>query len=819
MLGAGTQHPATSTQYPVTNNKKMIRNYFKIALRNIRRYPAHSIINISGMAIAMACAIIILLWVQHEMNWDRFYPNANELYRVIVNHQYKDGPLQQEVFAPVPLAAALKEEYPEILRASRYENIGTSLRKGDDLLSEKISFVDPDFLKMFHIELIQGDINTAFTGPYNLIISEEMAHKFFADEDPVGKTLTYKDIVLTVTGVAKNLPHNSQARFGFLAPFESLLRPEMQIGIKNDWIYPMGSCLIELNKGTDGRIVEDKIKNIIKRNNKDINAEISLQNFKKIHLYSARKYFGESFYIGNIIYVQLGSLIALLILIIACINYINLVTAQSARRAKEIGIRKVAGADKRKIMFQFLGESLLIVFVAHIIAMILVELLLPGFNSILYRGITDIEVNYKSVSLYMGLIAVVLFCGLLAGSYPALYLSSLKPSHILKGISDKNTGNAKFRRILVISQFTMSFLFILCTFIIRSQLNYMQNRNLGLNMYNTAHFEFTYGIQRETLKNKLLNNPHIESVTITGHQNVLSNWASVSGLSWSEKKAGDDILFHILLTDKDFAKTFQLELKEGRFLTSDEYAEDIQDQFINIVINEKAATLLGFKEPLGEVLLSSPGWKLRIVGIVKDFHFKQLRYAIDPLIILPIRTSLIGGNCYIRIQPGHTASAINDIRSLFKTLNVDYAPDVVFPDDDYDQMYMIEQKANTLFGIISIMAIIISCLGLIGLSTFMTLRRTKEIGIRKTNGAKSIEIFFLLSKEYIKLVMISFIISCPIALYATNIWLRSFVYRTHVGWWVFVLAWIIVMVITLLTVGFQTYRAASKNPVEALRYE
>ena len=544
----------------------MIRNYFKIALRNIWRYPAHSILNVIGMAIAMACAFLILLWVQHEINWDRFHQNADDLYRVLVNHQYNDGPLQQEAFTPVPLAAALKEEYPEIIRASRYEKIGMALPKGDEFITEEISFVDNDFLKMFNIELIQGDINSAFTGPHNLIISEEMADKFFADEDPVGKTLTYKDIVLTVTGVAKNQPHNSSARFGFLLPFEFLMKPEMQKGIKNDWMYASGACLIELNKGADSKLVEDKIKNIIKRNNKDINAEIFLQNFKRIHLYSARKYFGENFILSNIVYVRLGSLIAIILLIIACINYMNIVTAQSARRAKEIGVRKVAGANKRKIMVQFLGESLLIVFVAHGFAMILVELLLPGFNKVMYRGISEMEVNYQSAGLYLGIITVVLFCGLLAGSYPALYLSSLKPSNILKGTIDKNTGNAKFRRMLVISQFTLSFLFILCALIIRSQLNYMQKMDLGLNMYNTAHFELDEGIQRETLKSKLVNNPDIVSVTFTGHQNVLSNWAAAGGLNWKGKKAGDDIIFSILLTDRDFAKTFQLELKEGRLL-------------------------------------------------------------------------------------------------------------------------------------------------------------------------------------------------------------------------------------------------------------
>jgi putative ABC transport system permease protein len=791
----------------------MIRNYFKIAIRNIKRHSTFSILNISGMAIGMAGALLLLLWVQYEISWDRFHKNGDRLYRVLVNHTYNDGQLVQEAFTPVPLAAALKEEYPEIIRSSRYIKIKMALPKGDELINEEISFVDKDFFEMFNIEFVRGDRNNASSGPHDLIITEEIAHKYFAGEDPIGKTLTCNNTVLTVTAVVKRMPHNSLLQFGLLLPFEFLMKPESQAGLKNDWMHVAGPSFIELKEGADYKLVEEKIKGIIRRNMKGANSEIFLQNIKKIHLYSAGKYAGESFYLGSITYIRLASLVAFLILTIACINYMNLSTAQSSRRAKEIGVRKVSGANKEKIIFQFLGESLLIVFVAHVIAMILVELLLPGFNNIMYHGNTRVEVNYQSAGLYVGLITVVLFCGLFAGSFPALYLSSLKPLDTIKGVINKNPGNLRFRRILVIFQFTLSFMFIICTLIVRSQVNYLQNKNIGFNIDNIGYFEFTTGIQRETLKNELNNNPDILNVTITGQQFVLNNWSAVRGVNWRGKK--DDVLFSVLNTDKDYAKTFQVELKEGSFLSTNQFSTDTT----LAVINEKAAEIMGFKNPIGEVISDRNGLKFSIIGVVRNFHFKPLQFPIEPLLIIPIPPSATGGTCYIRMKPDHITSTLNYIRNIFKPYNPDKTLDIGFLKDDYDNMYHIEQTAGIFLRYLTFLAIIISCLGLIGLSTFMTERRTKEIGIRKVHGAKSIEIFFLLSKEYFTMVIISFIIASPIAWYVVNIWLRNFAYRTNIGLWVFALTGVMGMVIVMLAVGFQTYKAASKNPVEALRYE
>jgi len=756
------------------------------------------------MAIGMACAILILLWVQDELSYDRFHKNADDLYRVIENQHLAGGEASPIVPTPGALAVALKEEYPEIIRTSRYCPAPLTLKKGDEFIEESVTLVDKDFLKMFNIEFVHGDINSALNDPHNIVITEETAHKYFGNEDVLGKTIQSRGYVVTVKGVVKSLPHNSHIRFDFLVPIAWLKELGAQI---NDWGERFHTY-IELKKGTDSKLVEKKILDFIKKHNKGSNSELFLQNIKKIHLFSSRKYTGDINGLGDIVYVRILSLIAIFILVIACINFMNLATAQSARRAREIGLRKVAGANKRNIIVQFLGESLLIVLVAHVIAMIFVELLLPGYNNLIGK---QLYVNYQSAGLYIGLISIVLFCSLLAGSYPSFYLSSLKPLDIMKGISNKNPGNAGFRRALVIFQFSLSILLVICTLIIRNQLNYMQNKNLGFNKDNIGYFMFPIhpgDPKLEALKKELSNNPDVVKVTI-GDNPINNDW-SWGGFNWTGKKAGDDILFHHLGVDEDYAKTFQLELKEGRFFSS-EFSTDNTA----LVINEQAAKIMGFKNPIGEILTTDKGSKFSIIGVVKDFHIQSLHYKIEPL-IMQIGES---NNFLIKMKPDKITSIVKFINKTFKSFNPGLPIDFHFLDDDFDNLYLTEQRIGKIFGYFSLLAIIISCIGLIGLSSFMIERRTKEIGIRKVNGAKSIELFSLLSKEYIIWVVISIIIACPIAWYAMNKWLQNFAYRINVNWWVFVLAGAIALVIALLTVSIQSYKAASKNPVVALRYE
>jgi ABC-type antimicrobial peptide transport system permease subunit len=758
------------------------------------------------MAIGLAAAILILLWVQDEWSYDRHFKNADDLYRVIENQNPSGG--EVSLIAPTPgvLAPGLKKEYPEIIRSSRYTPSLLSLQKGDEFIEETaVAAVDKDFLKMFNIEFVRGDINSALNEPHNIVITEEMEHKYFGDEDALGKTLPSRGYVVIVTGVVKRLPHNSHIQFDILVPIEWLTELGANI---NDWRGRFYTY-IELYKGTDSKIVDKKILDFIKKNNKGSNSEIFLQNIKKIHLFSSRKYTYDINGHGDITYVRILGLIAIFILLIACINFMNLSTAQSARRAREIGVRKVAGANKRKIIVQFLGESLLIVFVAHVIAMIFVELMLPGYNNLIGK---QLDVNYQSAGLYIGLITVVLFCGLLAGSYPAFYLSSLKPLDIIKGVVNKNPGNAGFKRVLVIFQFSLSVLLIECTLIVGNQLNYLQNKNLGFNKDNIGYFMFPArpgDPQLKTLKKELSNNPDILSITIARYSplNIEDTWG---GFKWTGKKEGDNVLFYDQSVDEDYAKTYQIELKEGRFFSS-EFSTDTSA----IVINEQAAKILGFKNPIGEILTTSYGSKLNIIGVVKDFHFKSLHYKIGPLIMIMGRPN----HFYIKMKPDKITSTVDYIKKTYKSFNPPIPLDFKFLDDDYNKLYRTEQRMGKIFGYFSFLAIIISCLGLIGLSSFMTERRTKEIGIRKINGAESIEIFSLLSREYVIWVCISIIIACPIAWYVMHKWLQKFAYHIDISWWVFALAGTIALFIALLTVSWQSYRAASKNPIEALRYE
>jgi ABC-type antimicrobial peptide transport system permease subunit len=757
------------------------------------------------MAIAMASAILILLWVQDEWSYDRHFKNADNLYRIIEKQHFSGGEVSLFAISPGLLATALKEEFPEIIRSARYSDPQFPMQKGKEFIAAKIAIVDKEFLDMFSIKFTRGDIKSALNGPYNIVITENLANKYFNNEDPVGKTLTSASWVFTITGVVKSLPRNSHLKFDILFPSEFLT----QIGNPvNDWGFRCYNY-IELQKGTDNKKFDAKILDFIRKHNKGSNSEIFLQNIKKIHLFSSQKYSYDISGHGDINVVRILSLIAVFILIIACINFMNLSTAQSARRAREIGIRKVAGASRRKIIFQFLGESLLIVLVAHVIAMIFVELLLPAFNNLSGK---QLSVNYHSAGLYLGLITVILFCGFLSGAFPAFFLSSLKPLDTIRGVLIKNRGKAEFRKVLVIFQFTLSILLIICTLVVRNQLSYMQNKNLGYNKENIGYFLFDTNPRDpklESFKKELNNNPDIVSVT-RAHYNPVNVEGTWSGLTWTGKKEGDNVLFYGLGADEDYAKTFQLQLKEGRFFSS-EFSTDRTA----VVINEQAAKIMGFKNPVGEILSAGDGSKFTIIGVVKDFHFRSLHTRIEPLImgLEPCNTF------YIRMKPDKIISVVESVNKTYKSFNNPNPLYFHFLDDDFDKLYLTEKRMGKIFGYFSFLAIIISCLGLIGLSLFMTERRTKEIGIRKINGAKSEEIFSLLSGEYIIWVLMSIIIACPVAWYSMHKWLQNFAYRIEIRLWIFVLSGAIALLIALLTVSWQSYRAAGKNPVEALRYE
>lgn len=743
------------------------------------------------------------------MSYDRFYPNADRLFRVLERH-YSEGKLEMSARTTYPLARALKEEYPEIEHSSRYQNFWQTFFRDDKTVEGTLATVDRDFFDMFGLVFVKGYAETAFTGPHDIVITEDMASRYFGDEDPIGKSMNNgPDHVFTVTGVIRNFPRNSHFYIDCLVSSEFLksIIPEDL----NDWKVASAYTFVELKEGTDSRKVEEKIRDIIKGKVDESNSEIFLQNIKRTHLYSRGIYSGD-LGAGNITQVRLAMLVALLILSIACINFMNLFTARSAGRAKEIGIRKISGARRRTIVFQFLGESLLIILIAQVVAMILVELILPFFNIVMF---TNLKVGYQSAGIYLILISMILFCGLLAGSYPALYMSSLQPVNTLRGNIIKAAGKAGFRRMLVISQFTLSFMFIISTFIIKSQVGYMNSESFGADIKDICYFEFNEEINRETLKNELGKIPGVSGITMTEHQYVLNNWSTAHGIAWKGKKEGQDVNFAVLFTDRDYANAFRLKLKSGSYFAADEFSIDNSA----VVINEKAAEILGFPDPVGETLTSLDGKRFTITGVLKDFHFKSFRFPIDPLLIVPIHSTQKGGNCFIRMNPDSVASTLTEIRNKIKSAYPGYPVKIGFLEDEYNNLNRIESISGTMFGYLTFLAIIISVLGLLGLSTYMIVRRTKEIGIRKVHGAEAGEIFAMLSIEYIWLVTISFLIASPVSWFAVNIWLRGYAYHITISLWLFAMAWMTVMAVTLLTVGLQLYRACYKNPVDALRYE
>lgn len=783
----------------------MIGQYIKTGLRNIKRYSILSAINITGLSIGLASTILILLWVYDEWSYDRHFSNADYLFRLIEKQNNPGAAIEQMAIVPGPSAKYLKNEYPEIIRASRLINSPLTLKKGDEFVEEMVASVDSDFLKMFDIRFVKGDINIALNDPHNIILTEEMAGKYFGNEDPLGKTLQSRGYEVKITGVVKELPYNSHIHFNFLAPIEWMTEFTQE---NNEWLS-RDLTYIELKEGTDREAMDNKIRDFFKKHQEGTNSEMYLQNIKDIHLYSSRKFMYDSSEQGDIVYVRILSFIAVLILVIACINFMDLSTAQSTDRNREIGIRKISGASRKKIAFQFIVESFLTVMASIVTAIILVELLLPAFNDLTAK---NLQVTLTSAKFFLGLIILILFCTLLAGTYPAFYLSSLKPLNTIRGLFVRNQGNTSFRKIMVIFQFSVSLLLIIFTLVVRKQIGYFEKKDLGFDRSNIGYFMFPDRPGSpviQTLKNELIKNPDILNVTIA-HPNTFSNESKSSGYTWSGKKTGEDILFHTIGADADYAATFGIKVKDGRFFSADFKADATA-----AVINETAAKVIGFKEPVGEVINTNRGTKLNIVSVVEDFNFQSLHFKIEPLIMQ------LGddNNLIVKMKPGRISSSVDYINKTFNSFNPGLPIDFHFLDDDFGVIYRTEKQTGKITALFCLLAILISCMGLLGLSSYMLEKKTKEVGIRKVNGARSFEIFSLLSMEYLILVILSFILIIPVAWFLSHKWLQNFAYHTDVGISVFLFAFLVTIMLTFIIVGIQSFRAALRNPVEALRYE
>ena len=788
----------------------MIKNYFKTAWRNLLQNKTFSLINIFGLALGMTCSLVIMLWLNDEMKKDKFHQNGKRLYRVMEN-QFYSGNVSTFDATPGILAENIVKDIPDIQMASQMLWEEEPLFTVDNTYDkEKGRYVEKDFLRMFSFKLTKGDPVTALARPDAVVISKKLADKYFKGRDPVGKMIRIDNTDnVMVTGVLDEIPKSSSLTFDFLMSFEQWRK-------KNDWAKDWGNngprCYVMLAPNTSVDKVNAKIKNYIKTKNKESNVNLFLQNYGESYLYSDWENGKQNG--GRIEYVKIFSIVGIIILVIACINFMNLATARSLRRAREIGVRKVVGAGKRQLIGQFIGESLFVSFLAICISLVIVMLLLPSFNTLTEK---HLSLDFTDPSFLLLLLGLVLVTGIISGSYPALFMSSLKPIIVLKGLLKFKPGATYFRKALVVFQFALSIILILGMIVIYRQIDFIHNKNLGFAKEDLLYMPLEGELQKTypTFKEQLLKQPGIKYVS-SAQSNPLEVGSSTSGVRWPGKDTTKLILFSSNPITYDYIKTMGIQLVEGRDFST-EYGLDT----MNYLVNEAAAKKIGYKDPVGKEL-TMWGDKGMIVGLMKDYHHNSLHVPIEPLILRLHKMSWGGnywGNVIVRTEKGKTKQAIASMEKLYKQFNPGFPFKYYFTDDEIANRYKAEYTVSKLSRYFAFLAIFISCLGLFGLVTFTAEQRTKEIGIRKVLGASVTGIVGMLSKDFLTLVVIAAVIAFPVAWLAMHRWLNDFAYRVNIGWWVFVMAGVIALLIALLTISFQSIKAAIANPVKSLRTE
>ena len=788
----------------------MLRNYFVTAVRNIRRHKGYSFINIAGLAIGFACSFFILLWIQDEMSYDTFLPESDQVYRVM-QHTNFGGTTGTQSAMPKPLGDVLDEEYPEITHTVLMSwEMNMVLTYENQPFRFEGQYFGSDFFTVFKFPLIIGDAATALQDPESIAISESLAERYFGNDwrkrDDLLGTMFNIDHRLNVrlTAVFEEVPANSSLQFNFVLPMQEYIR-------NNDWVERWNNnglrLFARLEKGVDAERVSAKIKVLIDQHVDAWESDVFLQPFSDMYLWSD---FENGVLVGGRIeYVRIFLLVALFIILIASINFMNLSTARSAQRALEIGVRKSVGATKASLAYQFIGESILTAMMAFVMAVGLVYLLLPSFNELTEKFVS---ISLLDARLWLQFGGIALLTGLLAGSYPALYLASFNIVRVLKGSPTSTASGGGLRKGLVVFQFIMSIILIVGTLTVYRQLSYIRNKALGVDRENVVYLDYEGGIEKqfEAFKHELLNGPGIVNVT-NASQNPLSVGQNTIGVEWDGKVEGDNTLYSIISTGYDFVETMKIKLKEGR-LFSTEYGTDST----NYIINEKAAASMGMGDPVGQplTLWDRPG---AIIGVVKDFHMRSLYQPIEPVIIClrPQSTQIL----FVRIAAGQTAEALARLEKVYKEFNPEYPFNYRFMDEEYEETYRSETVIGTLANIFAVLAILIACLGLFGLASFTAEQRSKEIGIRKVLGASVSNIVMLLSREFILLVVGAYVVAVPIAYYVMSRWLEDFTFHTEISAGVLAGAGVVSVLIAWLNVSYQSIRAAMANPVVTLRSE
>ena len=787
----------------------MLNTYFKLAYRNIVKDKAYSIINISGLAIGLAASILILLWVQNELSYDKFHKNAGQLYRITFNM----GDLKASV-NPAGMPAGLKAEMPVIKNAIRLSTIKTVLfEAGNKKFEEKrVFYADPSFMDVFSFPLLQGNRATALNNVDGVLITHAMATKYFGNQSPIGKFLRKDNNEnVVVTGVLANVPPNSHLQFDFILPIASLARTDNGLQ-KNTWEDFSYYSYVQLDKrfnpsASNLLMLEKQMDQIFHKHNPGMEAKFELQPITKIHLAAER--LGDLPGHGSSQYVSIFFIIAILIIIVACINFMNLSTARSARRAKEIGLRKVAGAVRGQLIIQFLSESVFISFLSLLLALSVVYLFLPEFNHLADR---KLAIDFTDVKFWISLLSIALLTGIVSGSYPALFLSGFNPVKVLKGNVKSMGGNLLFRNTLVVIQFMVSIVLLVGTIVIYNQLKFIRDRDPGFEKANLIYVPITGDLwnRQQTLKNELKQNPLTSDFTITS--DLPTNLSNATGADWEGKDPRLQIAIPRMAVNEDFTHVFRMKIMAGRSFSTSFIADSN-----NYMVNEKMLNVMGLNatNAIGKVL-TVQGVKGNIIGVVKDFNFKPIQQAIEPL---AISFNKAGGFIVVRTLPGKTSATIQALTKISQQLNPAYPFKFDFLDQDLANLYKGEQQMGNIFNLFAILGIFISCLGLYGLSAFMTEQRTKEIGVRKVLGASVFNLVYMLSTGITKLILIAIVIAIPLSWYAVNSWLSGFAYHINVSWLIFFIAALAALSMAWITVSYEAIKAAIVSPIKSLRTE
>jgi len=786
--------------------KGMLNNYVKIAFRNLIRHKGYTVINIAGLAAGTACCLMLLLWAHDELSYDRFHNHYRDIYRIVVEKP-SETVLNISPRTPAPLAPSLKGEFPEIVHATLYDEIRWRIKKKEDsknVFYEEGGVTNSDFFKIFSFEFLKGKPENVFNNPLSVVLTEELAEKCFGKEEPLGQTIIFDDnYSCTVTGVLKNIPENSHIRFSYLVPFDFLVHRGQQL---DTWRRSHFYTYVLLRENSDYRVVNQKTADILQEHGENVQDKLVFQPLSNIHLHRLE---GG----GPIIYVYIFFAVALFIVLIASVNYVNLITARSSTRAGEVELRKVVGAQRSDIIKQFFTESLLTSIISIVFSVVMVYLLLPVFNDISGKHISLLSPG--NITLISGIIGSMLCVSIIAGSYPSLFLSTSNPVKVLKGSVFLGMKKVALRKVLLTLQFVLSVSLMIGAAMVANQLHFIRNKNLGYEKANLIYMDMgsMSGEQYETVKHELMQNPAILSVTASNSR-LLQLGMETTGIDWEGRNPERRVNIQLRTVDYDYLKTFKMEMVQGRFFSRD-FSSDASEGFI---INEAAAGAMGIDSPIGK-WFSVGDRRGTIIGIVKDFHFHSLHDRIEPLVFY--MDSNWNWYLFARVNYENINSALETIEDNWERINPGKPFTYSFLDESVDNLYITERHMGRIINYFTVFAIFIGCLGLFGLSSFAASQRTKEIGVRKVLGASIAGIVTLLTKEFLTLVIVANGIAMPLAYLIMRRWLHNFAYRMNINnhVWVFFLVGILSLFIALLTMSFQSVRAARANPAITLKCE